>query len=66
MNVGDETSSGLLTPGDVEHQRFHTHRLVEGYDMDEVDDFLDRCAETILRMAVSLAARAESPVAGAA
>jgi hypothetical protein len=34
--------------------------------MDEVDDFLDRCAETILRMAVSLAARAESPVAGAA
>jgi DivIVA domain-containing protein len=36
MNAGDETSSGLLTPGDVEHQRLHTHRLVEGYDMDEV------------------------------
>lgn len=58
--------SDLLTPGDVHDKQFRTHRFIEGYDMDEVDDFLDRCAETILRMAVSLAAGAESPDASAA
>jgi DivIVA domain-containing protein len=49
--------SDLLTPGDVQAKQFRTHRFIEGYDMDEVDDFLDRCAETILRMAATLRER---------
>lgn len=49
--------SDLLTPRDVHDKQFSTHRLIEGYDMDEVDDFLDRCAETILRLASALRER---------
>ncbi|AKV55096.1 DivIVA domain-containing protein [Bifidobacterium actinocoloniiforme] len=37
----------MLTPKDVHDKEFTTHRLCEGYDMDQVDAFLDEVAETI-------------------
>lgn len=37
----------LLTPNDVRDQVFTTHRFREGYDMDEVDAFLDHVRGTI-------------------
>jgi DivIVA domain-containing protein len=49
-------ASDLLTPGDVKTKEFPTHRLREGYDMDAVDDFLDQCHDTILRMDVTIQA----------
>ena len=33
--------SGLLRPEDVAHVKFHPTRFKEGYDQDQVDDFLD-------------------------
>ena len=44
----------LLTPRDVKDKEFPTHHFHEGYDMDAVDDFLDQCHDTILRMAVTI------------
>lgn len=41
----------LLTPHDIHAKRFHTHRLAEGYDMDEVDDFLEECEHTVAALA---------------
>ena len=41
----------LLTPNDVRDQVFATHRFREGYDMDEVDDYLDHVCDTINRLA---------------
>ncbi|GHG09649.1 DivIVA domain-containing protein [Streptomyces hydrogenans] len=32
----------MLTPADIDKKQFGTTRLREGYDQDEVDDFLDR------------------------
>ena len=37
----------LLTPNDINRAEFHTTRFREGYDIDEVDDLLDRAAHTI-------------------
>lgn len=37
----------MLTPKDVHDKEFDTHRLREGYDMDQVDAFLDEVADTI-------------------
>jgi DivIVA domain-containing protein len=37
----------LLTPNDVRDKTFTTHRFREGYDMDEVDAFLDQVRVTI-------------------
>ena len=37
----------MLTPNDVHNKEFDTHRLPEGYDMDQVDAFLDEVADTI-------------------
>lgn len=39
-----------LTPIDVQTATFHTHRLREGYDTDEVDTYLDQVADTITRL----------------
>lgn len=36
-----------VTSGDVDSVRFHAHRFREGYDIDEVDDFLDMVADTL-------------------
>jgi DivIVA domain-containing protein len=44
----------LLTPLDIRNKEFTTHRLREGYDMDEVDDFLDHVRDTINRLAKTL------------
>lgn len=44
----------LLTPNDVRDQVFSTHRFREGYDMDEVDDYLDHIRDTISRLAKTL------------
>lgn len=41
----------LLTPVDVRNATFHTRRFREGYDTDEVDEFLDQVADTITRFA---------------
>ena len=37
----------LLTPNDIRNHRFNTTRFREGYDIDEVDSFLDEVTETI-------------------
>ncbi|ROT86967.1 DivIVA domain-containing protein [Bifidobacterium mongoliense] len=44
----------LLTPNDVRDQEFSTHRFREGYDMDEVDDYLDHVRDTINRLTKTL------------
>ena len=44
-------SRRLLTPVDVRQTTFHTHRIREGYDTDEVDEFMDTAADTISRLA---------------
>ena len=44
----------LLTPNDVRDQEFSTHRFREGYDMNEVDDYLDHVRDTISRLAKTL------------
>ncbi|MGW0939122.1 DivIVA domain-containing protein [Streptomyces sp. NPDC002666] len=33
----------MLTPVDIDRKQFTTVRLKEGYDQDDVDDFLDAC-----------------------
>lgn len=37
----------MLTPADIEHKQFTTTRLSQGYDQDEVDDFLDSAAAAL-------------------
>ena len=37
----------LLTPKDIREHTFQTVRFKEGYDVDEVDDFLDQVTETV-------------------
>lgn len=44
----------LLTPNDVRDQEFPTHRFREGYDMNEVDDYLDHVRDTIKRLTVTI------------
>lgn len=44
-------NSPLLTPEDVRRTTFHTHRLREGYDTDEVDAFMDTAEYTIRQLA---------------
>lgn len=39
--------SKLVTPNDIHSKRFHVHRLVEGYDIEEVDEFLEQCENTM-------------------
>ncbi|MCT6874077.1 MAG: DivIVA domain-containing protein, partial [Bifidobacterium sp.] len=37
----------LLTPNDIREHTFQTVRFKEGYDVDEVDDFLDQVTDTV-------------------
>lgn len=37
----------LITSSQLDHAKLHTHRFAEGYDIDEVDDLLDRAVATI-------------------
>lgn len=46
--------SKLLTPKDIRSKRFHTHRVVEGYDIDEVDEFLEEVEATVAALAARL------------
>ena len=39
--------SKLVTPNDIHSKRFHAHRLVEGYDIEEVDEFLEEIENTM-------------------
>lgn len=39
--------TGPISSKDLDNYRIHTHRFAEGYDIDEVDDLLDRAADTI-------------------
>ena len=41
----------ILTPEDVRTKTFHTRHLREGYDVNEVDDFLDEVQVTVNRLA---------------
>lgn len=41
----------LLNPDDIRDKTFTTHRFREGYDMDEVDDYLDDVRRTVGRLA---------------
>ncbi|MCI1791771.1 DivIVA domain-containing protein [Bifidobacterium subtile] len=44
----------MLTSNEVKEQRFATSRFMhEGYDADQVDDFLDEVASTIATMHVA-------------
>ena len=45
----------LLTPHDIHEKRFHTHRWAEGYDIDEVNEFLDEVEHTVAALAARLA-----------
>lgn len=38
---------GMITDKELDNARITTHWLGEGYDIDEVDDLLDRAANTI-------------------
>lgn len=48
-----------LSPSDVEQRTFST--ALRGYDLDEVDDFLDEVVATIRDLNDQIAARAEAP-----
>ena len=41
----------LLTPKDIREHTFQTVRFKEGYDVDEVDDFLDQVTQTVETLA---------------
>ncbi|MEI7780184.1 MAG: DivIVA domain-containing protein, partial [Actinomycetes bacterium] len=58
-----------LTPEDVRNKQFATVRFKEGYDLDEVDKFLDDVEAELLRLAAEsdelraqLAKAAQAPV----
>lgn len=44
----------LLTPHDIHAKRFHTHRFSEGYDIDEVNEFLDDVEHTVAALAARI------------
>lgn len=44
----------LLTPGEIHRKKFHTHRFAEGYDIEEVNDFLDEVEATVSALAARL------------
>lgn len=59
MPLPDNSGKGLrmtrlLTPNEIRSKRFHTHRLAAGYDMDEVDDFLEDVEHTVAALAARL------------
>lgn len=41
----------MLTPKGVRTAKLTVHRFCEGYDIDEVDNLLDDCADTIEALA---------------
>ena len=41
----------MLTPKDVRTAKLTVHRFCEGYDIDEVDNLLEDCADTIEALA---------------
>jgi DivIVA domain-containing protein len=45
----------MLTPADIDNKQFGTTRLREGYDQDEVDNFLDEVAAELRRLQQELA-----------
>ncbi|WP_406527403.1 DivIVA domain-containing protein [Streptomyces sp. I8-5] len=50
----------MLTPVDIDRKQFTTVRLREGYDQDDVDDFLDQCSKALAgSIAREAAAQAE-------
>ena len=44
----------LLTPREIHTKMFHTHRLAEGYDIEEVDEFLEEVENTVAALAARL------------
>lgn len=46
--------SKLLTPREIHTKMFHTHRFSEGYDIDEVNDFLEEVENTVAALAARL------------
>ena len=47
--------SKLLTPNEIHFKKFHTHRWAEGFDIDEVNEFLDEVEHTVAALAARLA-----------
>lgn len=47
------SNSSTLAPEDVVNKRFQPTRFREGYDQDEVDDFLDEIVVTMRNLAAS-------------
>src|SRR5258708_9736875 len=46
----DEVTEMALTPEDVVNKRFNPTKFREGYDQDEVDDFLDEVVVELRRL----------------
>lgn len=46
--------SKLLTPRDIHTKMFHTHRFAEGYDIEEVNEFLEEVENTVAALAARL------------
>lgn len=46
--------SKLLTPRDIHTKLFHVHRFTEGYDIDEVNEFLEDVENTVAALAARL------------
>jgi len=49
----------MVDPQDIERMKFGTTRIKEGYDQDEVDNYLDRVADTIRQLNTANANLAE-------
>ena len=47
MDEHEITGMALVTPKDIRTAGFHMTRFREGYDTDDVDRLLDKCAMTI-------------------
>ena len=47
MDEHETTGMTLVTPKDIKTAEFRMTRFREGYDTDDVDRLLDRCAMTI-------------------
>src|SRR3954452_6294584 len=49
-SLSREVTSMALTPEDVVNKRFQATKFREGYDQDEVDDFLDEVVNELRRL----------------
>ena len=55
MDEHEITGMALVTPKDIRTARFRMTRFREGYDTDDVDALLDKCATTIQVLTAKIA-----------